>query len=103
MVTSTLEKLQEKIRIESLDDFREKLKIELTFAEKKDLAVDFTPFEVTPEEVLKVQEKITRQAHEKVKTLRDLAQASKETKETSEKAREGLLENIEKHAEEVKK
>ena len=84
MATTTLEKPQENVRIDSLDDFRKKLQIELTIQEKKELEIDFKPFEIAHEEVLKVQEKINKQTHEKVKTLRELAQSTKETKENSD-------------------
>ena len=98
---STLEK--PKIRIETPDDFEKKLNIQLTMKEKKEISVDFKPFEVAHEDVLKVQEMVNRQAHEKVKTLRELAKTAKETKEASEKAREGLAGHIESKVEEVKK
>lgn len=90
---STLEK--PKILIQTPDDFEKKLNIQLTMKEKKEISVDFKPFEVAHEDVLKVQEMVNRQAHEKVKTLRELAKTAKETKEASEKAREGLAVNLE--------
>lgn len=83
---SSLEK--SKILIETPDDFEKKLNIQLTMKEKKEIAVDFKPFELAHEDVLKVQEMVNRQTHEKVKTLRELAKTAKETKEASKKARE---------------
>lgn len=90
------------VLIEKTDDFETKLGIHLTFEEKKELEVDFKPFEVAHGEVLKLQDMINRQAKEKVKTLKELARASKETKEKAGKERKGLAGTLSEKAGEIK-
>ncbi len=96
MVASSLEKPSEKpsVQINSIDELKRELNLELTKKEQESLQVDFKPFELAKEKAEEVQKKISEQSEEKLKTLRELVSPARETKKTAEKAENGLIKEI---------